>query len=414
MMRALLAGLSGLRSHQIRMDVIGDNIANANTLGFKASRVSFKEAFAQKLMAGATSGIGAPRGLEVGTGAGIGSIGSVFTQGALESTGRTFDLAIQGRGLFVVRDGDQISYTRAGDFQLDALGHMLLPGSGSVLQGAAAGADGTVGSAATMGDLVIPLDAVSAARATGEIRLGGNLDAAAAAGATRIVGAMAYDASGAAHDLSITFTNVSPGTWTWKASCDGTDVTATTDGTATFDADGKLTAFTNPDGAASLALPTAGGGSMNVSIIAEASTGGAGLSSFAGASSAAARSQNGRTAGALSGISIDATGSITGAFSNGATQVFGKIALAVFNNPDGLIRSGDALYAESTDSGPATIGFAIGGSGSAIASGALEGSNVDISQEFSDMIITQRGFQASARMVATADEMLNEVVGLLR
>ncbi len=414
MMRALLAGLSGLRSHQVRMDVIGDNIANANTLGFKASRVSFKEAFAQKMMAGTTSGSGAPRALEVGTGAGIGSIGSVFTQGALESTGRTFDLAIQGRGLFVVRDGDRIAYTRAGDFQLDALGHLLLPGGGSVLQGAAAAADGTVGSAATIGDLVIPLDAVSAARATSEIRIGGNLDATAAAGTTRVVGGTAYDASGAAHDLSITFTNVSPGSWTWKASCDGTDVTATADGTATFDADGKLTAFTHPDGAAGLTLPTAGGGSINVSILAEASTDGAGLSSFAGASSASTRGQNGRTAGTLSGISIDATGSITGAFSNGATQVFGKIAVAAFNNPDGLVRSGDALYAESADSGPATIGFAIGGSGSSIASGALEGSNVDISQEFSDMIITQRGFQASARIVATADEMLNEVVGLLR
>lgn len=414
MMRSLLSGLTGLRSHQVRMDVIGDNIANANTLGFKASRVSFKEAFAQKMMAGSASGSGVPRALEIGTGAGVGSIGSIFTQGALETTDRPFDLAIQGNGLFVVRNGNDIAYTRAGDFELDALGHLVLPGNGAILQGTAASAGGTVGSAASAGDLVIPLDAVSAAQATSEIRLAGNLDAAAVAGATRVVGATAYDGTGQAHDVQITFTNVSPGSWTWKASCDGTDLTATTDGTVTFDADGKLTAFTYPDGTAGLTLPTAGGGSISISLATAAAADAAGISSFAGASTIAAKSQNGRMAGTLTGIGVDETGSVIGSFSNGSIQVFGQIALASFSNPDGLTRSGDALYAASAESGEPTIGFALGGSGTSIASGALEGSNVDITQQFSDMIITQRGFQASARIIMTADEMLNEAVGLIR
>ena len=414
MMRALLAGLTGLRSHQVRMDVIGDNIANANTLGFKASRVSFKEAFAQKMMAGVASGSGVPRALEIGTGAGIGSIGTVFTQGALESTGRPFDLAIQGNGLFVVRNGDRIAYTRAGDFQLDAQGRLLLPGVEAVLQGATAAGDGTVGSAATVGDLVIPLDSVSASRATSEIRLGGNLDAAAAPGATRVVGGTAYDASGQAHDLQITFTNVSPGSWSWKASCDGTAVTATTDGAATFDAEGKLATFTYPDGAAGLTLPDVRRGF--------------------GQRLHRRRRHGGRPGHLLFRRSFHRRDAQPerpdGRNPRGGRHRCDRLDHRLLHQRGlaGLRKDrrrcvqqsrradpfGDGLYAESDASGPATIGFAIGGPGTAIASGALEGSNVDISQEFSDMIITQRGFQASARIVATADEMLNEVVGLLR
>jgi flagellar hook protein FlgE len=414
MMRTLLAGLSGLRSHQVRMDVIGDNIANANTIGFKASRVSFRETFAEKLLAGAASGSGVPRALEVGTGSGVGSIGSIFTQGALESTGRPLDLAIQGNGLFVVRNGDQFAYTRAGDFEMDTQGHLLVPGVGAFLQGVTASADGTVGAPSSIGDLVIPIDAVSAARATSEIRIGGNLDAAAAAGTTRVIGATAYDASGQAHDIRMTFTNVSPGSWTWKASCDGVDMSAGTEGTATFDANGALTEFTYPDGASGLTLTTSSGGSISLAVLAEATGDGSGITSLAGSSTASARSQNGRMAGSLAGVSIDQTGTIIGTFTNGATQAFGQIALATFHNPDGLTRTGDGLYAESADSGEATLGFALGGSGTAISSGALENSTVDITQEFSDMIITQRGFQASARIVQTADEMLNEIVSLLR
>lgn len=415
MMRALLAGITGLRSHQVRMDVIGDNIANANTLGFKASRASFQETLAQK-MGGAPSGFGGlGRGnlCQVGTGTRVGSIESIFTQGSIELTGRPLDLAIEGQGLFAVRTENGVFYTRAGNFQLDATGRLVLPGVGAILQGVAVGESGLAASPSAISDIAIPLNARDAARATGIVRIAGHLDSTAAEGSTTSVGSTVYDAAGVAHDLVMTFTKGADDGWTWTATCDSAPVADGATGTVAFDEAGNLASFTYPGGGSSLQLTPAGGGAFAVSIDAAAGDAADGLTSHGGTSRIVVEEQDGRPAGDLLDLQVDSSGAVIGYFTNGVTRVFAQISLAAFHNPDGLVRSGENLYSASESSGAAVYGFA--GTGAQwILSQALEGSNVDISQEFSNMIITQRGYQASARVVMTADEMLNEIVNLLR
>jgi len=416
MMRALFAGVSGLRNHQTRMDVIGNNIANVNTVGFKGSRVTFKEAFFQVLRS-ASRGQGELGGLnpmEIGAGMNIGSIDTLFTQGSLETTGQPLDLAIQGQALFVLGNGQSHLYTRAGNFQLDADGRLVAPASGYIVQGILADSLGTLSTTAAVGDLQIQLGQRSPPRQTSQVTLVGNLNSAAAVGDAHSMGITVYESSGATHQLRLLFTNTGPGAWSWTAQLDGTAVPSTTPGAVTFNADGTLASFTYPDGAASLTLTAAGGASFQVSIDAGTVGGMNGLAGFANPSNAVVSSQDGYQAGDLQNIAVDSRGVITGYFSNGESRSLAQIALANFGNPGGLVRQGDNLYLESPNSGAAVIGFAGGTNSSTLTPGALESSNVDISQEFIDMIIAQRGFQANARVITTADEMLNDLVNLRR
>ncbi len=412
MMRALFSGVSGLRNHQTRMDVIGNNIANVNTVGFKGSRVSFKEAFFQMLSGASRSqtDLGGTNPMEIGTGVNLGSIDTLFTQGSLETTGQPLDLAIQGTALFVLGDGERHYYTRAGDFQLDADGRLVSPSSGYLVQGIMADDTGTLSASGGVGPIQIQLGQRAAARQTSAVSLVGNLNEATAVGGTHSMGITVYDSSGASHQLRLEFTKTGAGAWSWTASLDGTALPATAPGTVTFDASGKLATFTYPDAAASLSL----GAGFNVSI--DAGTVGtiSGLAGYTSASNAVISSQDGYQAGDLTNISVDARGIITGYFSNGVTRSLAQISLAQFSNPAGLVRMGDNVYGESANSGVPVLGFAGGTNSSTITPGALESSNVDISQEFTDMIIAQRGFQANARVITTADEMLNELVNLRR
>jgi flagellar hook protein FlgE len=414
MMRALFAGVSGLRNHQTRMDVIGNNIANVNTVGFKASRVTFKEAFAQLLESAARplGGLGGINPIQVGTGMNVGSIDQLFTQGSLETTGQPLDLAIQGDSMFVLSNGARRLYTRAGNFQLDAMGNLISPASGLIVQGINADANGNFTTTNAISDIRIRLGDKAPASATSQIALTGNLDAGAAIGATHDMGITVYDSAGAPHQLQITFTNTAPGAWSWTASCGSAPVTPAGSGTVTFNANGSLASFSYPGGATGLTLTPPGGAAFTVAVGSGTINGIDGLAGFANPSNAVISSQNGYQAGDLINIGVDNKGVITGTFSNGATRNLAQIALATFNNPSGLIRSGDSMYEDSPNSGEGVIGFAGGTSRSSLTPGALESSNVDISQEFTNMIIAQRGFQANARVITTADQMLNELVNL--
>jgi flagellar hook protein FlgE len=416
MMRALFAGVSGLRNHQTRMDVIGNNIANVNTVGFKGSRVTFKEAFFQTLSGASRTqqDLGGLNPMEIGTGVNLGSIDTLFTQGSLETTGQPMDLAIQGSSLFVVGDGSRHYYTRAGDFQFDASGNLVSPETGYIVQGILADSDGTLSSTAAVGNVQIQLGQRAAARQTSNVTLLGNLNDASGVGDTHSMGITVYDPAGASHQLKLLFTKTGAGAWSWTANLDGTDLASTTPGTVTFDSSGKLGTFTYPDSASALTLTTAGGTTFGVTI--DAGTPGTidGISGFANASNAVVSAQDGYQAGDLTNLSVDARGVITGYFSNGVTRSLAQIALAQFSNPAGLVRNGDNVYTESANSGAAVLGFAGGTNSSTLTPGALESSNVDISQQFTDMIIAQRGFQANARVITTADEMLNELVNLRR
>ena len=416
MMRALFSGVSGLRNHQTRMDVIGNNIANVNTVGFKASRVTFKDAFFQMLQGASRSqgDLGGLNPMQIGTGMNLGSVDTLFTQGSLETTGQPLDLAIQGQALFVLGTGQRHLYTRAGNFQLDADGKLIASGSGYVVQGLLADALGNLSTTAAVGDIEIQLGQRSPARQTSQVTLVGNLDSGAAAGDAHSMGITVYDGSGAQHQLKLLFTNTGPGAWSWTAQLDGNAVASATPGTVTFNADGTLASFAYPDSAASLTLTPASGAAFQVTVDAGAVGGIGGLAGFANPSNAVVSKQDGYQAGDLQNMAVDSRGVITGYFSNGVSRSLAQIALANFGNPGGLVRQGDSLYVESPNSGSAVIGFAGGTLSSTLTPGALESSNVDISQEFTDMIIAQRGFQANARVITTADEMLNDLVNIKR
>jgi len=223
-----------------------------------------------------------------------------------------------------------------------------------------------------------------------------------------------YDAAGAPQEVTLTFTNTGAGAWSWAANAANGTVTPAGTGTATFNADGSLASFTFPGGGNSLTLTPTSGAAITFVISAGTVNGIDGISGFANPSNAVVNSQNGYPSGELVNVAVDNRGVITGYFSNGISRDLAQIALASFNNPAGLQRMGDNVYIESANSGLAVVGFAGGTNQSTITPGALESSNVDISQEFTNMIIAQRGFQANARVITTADEMLNELVNLRR
>jgi len=430
-MRSLFSGVSGLRNHQVRMDVIGNNISNVNTVAFKAGRVTFKEGFAQ-LLQGASrppGDLGGINPIQVGLGMQIGSVDMMFNQGNLETTGLNTDLAIQGDSFFVVKKGTQNYYTRSGNFQLDADGQLVSPTNGFVVQGRMASngvfLDGVQ-------NITLPVGQKTAAKATTEAKLAGNLDAAApvftgtfdATGRADPVNVdswtensiTVYDSLGNQHDLKLQFWKTGANEWSWQV--DGTNLPAGftpangTPQTLTFDTAGVLTAaaptsppvitFT-PPGAAGVSITLdLGGNTVN------------GITSFAGTNTAVLKDQDGYEAGQLQNFSIDRTGLITGAFTNGTNVVLAQIVLADFNNPGGLLRVGDNMYAVSGNSGGAVLGYALEGIQSTMTSGALEMSNVDLAQEFTNMIVTQRGFQANSRVITSSDEMLQELVNLKR
>lgn len=417
MMRSLFAGVSGLRNHQTKMDVIGNNIANVNTTGFKSSRVTFKEAFVQ-LLQGASrppGNLGGINPIQIGTGMNVGSIDQLFSQGSLESTGQPLDLAIQGDALFVLNAGLRRVYTRAGNFQLDAQGHLISPSSGFIVQGINADALGNFSTSSAIGDIRLALGNKAPAQATNSISLSGNFDSNAAIGATHSMNITVYDGTGSPHSLQATFTKTGLGTWDWAASCGTAAVSPAGNGTVTFNNTGGLASFTYPGGGSAITLtPASGAAPFNITINPGTINGIDGLASFANPSNAVISGQDGYQAGSLQGISIDTKGVISGYFTNGVSRSLAQIALAQFTNPSGLLRSGDNTFVESANSGGPVVGFAGGTITSSVTPGALEGSNVDISAEFTNMIVAQRGFQANARVISTTDEMLNELVNLRR
>lgn len=421
MMRALFAGVSGLRNHLTRMDVIGNNIANVNTVAFKSSRVTFKEAFVQ-LVSGASrpsATLGGTNPIQIGTGVNMGSVDQLFSQGSLENTGQPLDLAIQGDAFFVLNNGNSSVYSRAGNLQLDANGNLINPGTGYLVQGINADPRGNFTSGTAISGIHIGLTDKAPAQATSLISLTGNLDSSAGVGAFKSMTTTVYDSTGAPHVLTLSFEKTGASEWSWTADVGGTPPTATVSpagsGQVTFGPTGQLLSFTYPGGGTDMTITPAGGG-LPFDITLDPGTVNTtnGLAGFANPSNAVVREQNGFPAGSLINISVDANGVISGFFDNGVTRSLAQIALATFNNPGGLVRSNDGMYQSTPNSGLAVVGFAGGTSRSTITPGALEGSNVDISNEFTNMIVTQRGFQANARVVTTADEILNDLVNLRR
>lgn len=407
MMRSLFSGVSGLKNHQTRMDVIGNNIANVNTVAFKAGRVNFEDILSQTVEGARspqTGGMGGVNPKQVGLGMGISSIDTLFTPGSLQSTDNPTDFAVQGEGFFIVSDGSQVYYTRDGAFKTSADG-ALVNSNGFRLQGWMADTDGNIDSTQALQNITIPVGAQMKPKATTQIAFEGNLDANAAAGSEWITSVQVYDSLGNPHNLTITFTKTTTANeWGWEATLDGIQATSDGTGTITFDANGSISS--SGTGTPNFAIPGANAISLNIDF--------SQLTQFGGNPTAYINFQDGYEAGSLDMVSTDSGGVLTGIFTNGQSKALAQIALATFSNPGGLLKEGGNLYQISNNSGLPNIGTADSGGRGSIAVGKLEMSNVDLAQEFTNMIVTQRGFQANSRVITTSDEMLQDLINIKR
>ena len=389
MLRSLYSGISGLRSHQTMLDVTGNNIANVNTTAFKSSAVQFQDTLSQLVQGagGPQAQTGGTNPAQIGLGVLVAGISTNFTQGAAQATGRSTDMMINGDGFFVTNVGGEIVYTRAGSFDPDALGRLVGPG-GAILQGYNA-VNGVIQQGGALSDITIPLKAVTPASASTAANVNGNLPSDAATGDQLVRDISVYDANGTERKLTLTFTKSATG---WDVS--GTDGTATTTGTMTFN-NGVL---------ATGGALTVGGVNVNLSTV----------TGYSGLSTVAFKDQNGRAAGTLESFTLSKDGTIIGLFSNGDKQAVARIALATFVNPGGLEKAGGSTYRATVNSGAAQIGGPGEDGLGSIQGGSLEMSNVDLSQEFTNLIVAQRGFQANARIITTSDEVLQELTNLKR
>ncbi|MGV3618329.1 MAG: flagellar hook protein FlgE [Fimbriimonas sp.] len=412
----MLAGVASIKAQQTRMNVIGDNLANVNTTAFKSSRVTFQEMMSQT-MRGATGpgeNIGGRNAQQVGLGVMVAGTDTSHEQGSLNATNRPTDLAIQGNGFFMVSNGDRTAYTRDGAFNLDAKGDMVHIATGEKLVGWKADALGKIDtSTAPTSTINIPIGGMSALQATTRVNMTGNLSADATGTDSWSQQVKVYDAQGGAHDLTVKFTNrTSPVTggpagadagWDWEVlegtTSLGSSATAG-NGQIFFDAAGKGIA------PAALGKITLGGAPIEMNF--------GGISGVKAATQVALKDQNGFPPGSLQSFSMGPDGVITGLFTNGLTRPLGQVATAVFTNPGGLERTGGNLFRATDNAGTPNIGAPNSGGRGGMASGYLEQSNVDIGQEFTDLIITQRGFQANTKIVTTVDEMMQELLSLKR
>ncbi|MBX6351121.1 MAG: flagellar hook protein FlgE [Clostridia bacterium] len=411
MMRALFSGVSGLQNHQVRMDVVADNIANVNTIGYKASRVLFAEAMAQMLRgAGAPqTSVGGTNPMQVGLGVQVAAIDAILSPGSTQTTGVNTDMAIDGAGYFVLQTAEGLAFTRAGAFSRDAQGYLVAP-DGSRVLGWQADATGTLPTldATNLGPIQIDEATTLPAIASTQAVFTGNLDAQTATGATFSSTVVVTDSLGVQHTLVLTFTKTAtPNEWDWSlADSANPSIPLVTSGAnpLTFDTSGQVTA--NGTFAYTYAP---GGGAANMPLNFDLTR----LTQYAEASGVHGEA-DGHGPERLASLGVDASGTITGTFSGGDTLVLGRVALATFTNPAGLTRVGGNLFQSSANSGDPDIGAPGTGPRGLVIPGSVEMANVDLAQQFTDMITTERGFQANARIITTADEMLQELANLKR
>lgn len=413
MMRSMFSGVTGLRNHQIKMDVIGNNIANVNTVGFKKSRVTFQDTLSQT-MRGAASPQGNRGGtnpMQVGLGMTIASIDTIHTPSSAESTGNMTDMAIEGEGYFILQgDGLDQYYTRAGNFGFDTSGYLVNTANGMKVLGWQT-SDFKVPvdkSPQDIGEIQIRKGMMVPAEATTEVRFSKNLNAEGEIGESYSIPFKIYDSLGCAHTLTITFEKTGANTWGYTITHEDGITVQNSTGTINFTPDGKYSASSfAPDNPVTF-KPNSGADDIEFEIDFSQ------ITQYAKETNVDMTFQNGYPAGTLVEVTTDTTGTITGIFDNGHSWQLAQIALANFNNPAGLIKAGQNLYRSSNNSGEPQIGQSGTGGRGTIAPGYLEMSNVDLSEEFTQMIVTQRGFQANSRIITASDEMLQELINIKR
>lgn len=416
MIRSMFTAISSLNLHQTYLDVISDNLANSNTTGFKSSRVVFQDQFAQVMSSGSApaANTGGINPTQVGLGVKLGYISPVFTQGMLQSTGRATDLAIQGDGFFVYRSGDEQRFSREGSLEIDSTGFLVNNSTGMRIQGWMVPQNGlSVDTNQPISDMQVSLDS-TLAQATQNIQFGGNLDSttpiAPATGNTVDSTFGVYDSLGSLHTVTVQFARTGTNAWSWTMQ-DPNLLGISGNGTLTFDDQGHYLNSTmlNP-----IHIPGSAG-AADIDLVNMPNLNLEKITMLDATSGVSARSQDGLSAGTVTDIyGAPNTGEVYLVYSNGLKKLIGQLALSHFTNPTGLLRAGQNLFKAGLNSGEPQIGAAGSGGRGWVSSGYLEASNVDMAQEFTSMILAQRGFQASARVITTSDEILQELVALKR
>ncbi len=537
LLNSLFSGVSGIRANQTMMDVIGNNISNVNSIGFKGSRVTFSDAFHQFIRFGTnpTETSGGTNAFQVGLGTKISSIDRNWNQGTFERTGLLTDLALQGQGLFVLNSNGQKFYSRAGTFNFDANGKLVHSQNGAIVQGKVATADGIIPPGNNLEDIVVDPNLKLPAVATTFAKWGGNLSSISTitrsekyvqsgninstlavgdsvedsnliydengneyrlyltytktaadtydmnyelkdSNDTTVIGPTTqsvtfdpvtgemltpptinitdatlginfnldvstvtqlsssttlssavddnreltivngtltiFDSLGNPHTLTLKYTKTATNSWNWTASVPASSGTLTGNkGTITFNSDGSINTI-SPNPPVLSFVPGSGASLQNIELDFGKSFDG--ITQTSANSVISALNQNGSASATLADLSIDQYGNIVGVFSNGYSRNLAQIMLASFPNLSGLTSVGDNMYTVSANSGNPFVGTAGEETGTTIQSGALEQSNVDLSEEFTRMIVSQRGFQANARVITVSDNLLQEVTNLIR
>lgn len=433
--KSILAAVSGIDANQTYLDSIGNNIANVNTIGYKAGEMEFQDLLSQQLSgASAPSTSPASGGVDpvaIGSGVRVDANELDLSEGTLEDTGQPNDVAIQNSGYLVVESEGQQLYTRDGSLTLDANGDLTTQ-DGALVQGWQANGSGQINNNAPLSAITIPTGETVGAQATTELTVGGNLPAWTGSGTppTAVTTTYnAYDSLGDAIPVTLTFTPTASAanTWTVQGTVPNTNGKGTTNlwstaPTIVFNSSGQITsitgATTNTDGSFSLPitsgqLTTAGytdvpsGDTWNIDFPAPNSVGA--VTQLASAASLQLLSTDGHTSGTLASYSIGQDGTITGAFTNGTTLALGQIALADFANPGGLDDQGGGLYASSPNSGQALIGVPGTGGRGTLLGGELEQSNVDLGTELTNLINAQEAYTANTKVLTTTNDVIQSL-----
>ncbi len=429
-LRAMFAGASGLRAEGEALGVAGDNIANVNTVGFKAQRAIFQDVLGRSILAGGGSS-------QPGAGVRMADVQQLFTQGGLANTGVATDLALNGEGFFTVKgtvDGVTSNfYSRAGQFTINTEGFLVNP-SGLELQGYLANADGSYQS--SVSSLQAPTSAIQP-HATERMDVTANLDAAAVpptdawdpqdpANTSNFSTSMTvYDSLGNAHPVDVYFVKTGANSWDYHALASGDELNPAVPGQnveigagdLAFTTNGELDAFNETTPIAANFANATGGQAIRLNFGRDITSGGTGLdgiTQFAAPSSVSSQNQDGYSSGDFAGVAVDGRGIVSGLYTNGERIPIGQLAIAKFRSNDGLARAGQNLWIETRQSGAAALGVAGAGGRGAVSSGALESSNVDIAEEFIGLIQHQRSFSANSKTITTADEMLQELISIKR
>lgn len=413
---SISTALSGLQGNTTAINIIGNDLANLNTTGYKANQIEFQDLMSQSLGVSGTAG-------QVGEG--IGQVGAVanYSQGAIQTTNGATDAAIQGNGFFVVNDPNtnQTLYTRDGSFEVNSSGQLTTDG-GQLVQGWNS-VNGVINTNAPTTSLSLPLGVSVPPTATTTIGFALNLDSSAPVGSTVTSPVQVYDSLGVSHDLTVTYTNTGANTWGYAVTVPPADITGAptapvATGTLSFDANGNLTGPLPTSDPQSVPLNNFADGANNLTINwnlynQSGATPVGTITQYDSASSVSSTTQNGYAAGSVSGVALQNGGTVMATYTNGQQVAIGQLAVASITNPSSLSSVGGNNLAITANTATPVVGAANTGGRGQIQAGALESSTVDIAAEFANLLTFERGYQADSRIITTSDQLDQQTINLI-